>query len=58
MTKDADFNDLAVLTAPPPHAVWVRRGNGSTAEVETLLRTHALGIGRLRETAMAVLVLS
>lgn len=58
VTKDADFNDLAVLTTPPPHVVWLRRGNCSTAEVEAVLRTHATGIRSLRDTALSVLVLS
>ena len=58
VTKDADFNDLAVLTTPPPHVVWLRRGNCSTAEVEAILRTHAAGIRSLRDTALSVLVLN
>ena len=58
VTKDADFNDLAILTTPPPHVVWLRRGNCSTAEAEAVLRARALGIGRLRETGMSVLVLN
>ena len=58
VTKDADFNDLAVLTTPPPHVVWLRRGNCSTAEVEGVLRTHATGIRGLRGTPVSVLVLT
>lgn len=58
VTKDSDFNDLAVLTGPPPHVVWLRRGNCSTAEIEALLRTHASAIVELKGSETAVLLLA
>ena len=38
VTKDADFGELSVLEGFPPNVVWIRRGNCSTQEIETLLR--------------------
>jgi predicted nuclease of predicted toxin-antitoxin system len=43
VSKDTDFEQRALLHGHPPKVVWVRLGNCSTAEVETLLR------GRLAE---------
>lgn len=33
LTKDRDFNDLALLQPPPPKVVWLQLGNASTAEI-------------------------
>ena len=38
VTKDADFGEFSVLRGSPPNVVWIRRGNCSTQEIETLLR--------------------
>ncbi len=38
VTKDVDFSELGVLFGFPPKVVWVRRGNCSTRDVETMLR--------------------
>ncbi len=40
VSKDVDFEQRALLHGHPPKVVWVRLGNCSTAEVETLLRTR------------------
>ena len=58
VAKDSDMNDLAVLGEPPPHLVWVRRGNCSTTEIELLLRAHASAIRGLPTTSTSVLVLT
>ena len=57
VTKDSDFNDLAVLAGPPPHVVWIQRGNCSTAELEELLRARADAISGLVGSTTAVLIL-
>lgn len=57
VTKDSDFNDLALVAGPPPHVVWIQRGNCSTADIESLLREHAEAIASLRGTETAVLIL-
>ena len=33
VTKDGDFHRLSVFLGPPPKVVWLRLGNGHTAEV-------------------------
>jgi predicted nuclease of predicted toxin-antitoxin system len=38
VSKDEDFNRLAILRGAPPKFVWVRRGNCATREIATLLR--------------------
>jgi predicted nuclease of predicted toxin-antitoxin system len=40
MSKDADFRQLSFLYGSPPKVVWLRVGNGSTAEIEAM-RAHA-----------------
>lgn len=44
VTKDSDFSDLSVLRGWPPKVIWMRIGNCTTVEIETLLRTHAATI--------------
>ncbi len=51
VTKDADFQELAVLRGAPPKVVWLRLGNCSTADVAALLRSHAGDIFRLGQEA-------
>ncbi len=58
VAKDSDFNDLAVLRGPPPHLVWVRRGNCSTNEIEQLLRENTETIQALMGSQTAVLILT
>ena len=40
VTKDSDFSDLCILLGFPPKVIWIRRGNCSTAEIESILREH------------------
>ena len=40
ITKDADFSDLSVLHGSPPKILWLRIGNCTTDQVETLLRNQ------------------
>jgi predicted nuclease of predicted toxin-antitoxin system len=44
VTKDSDFNDLSALCGAPPKVIWVRIGNCTTAEAETVLRRYAHAI--------------
>lgn len=50
VTKDADFQDLATLRGTPPKVIWIRRGNCSTRDLETMLRRHADEILNCLET--------
>jgi len=40
VTKDADFGELSVVRGFPPKVVWVRIGNCTTAQIETILRMY------------------
>ena len=44
VTKDADFEDLALVLGLSLKVVWIRRGNCSTEEVESLLREESEAI--------------
>ena len=46
VSKDSDFRQLSLLFGPPPHVVWLRVGNVSTAAIEALLRRSVV---RLQE---------
>ncbi len=37
VTKDSDFNDMSVLRGAPPQVIWLKLGNCTTAQIETLL---------------------
>lgn len=45
VTKDSDFSDLSVLRGFPPKVIWIRVGNCTTADIESLLRRHVIAIG-------------
>lgn len=38
VSKDADMHDLSLVFGNPPKIIWVRLGNCSTRQVESLLR--------------------
>lgn len=40
VSKDSDFHQRSFLFGPPPKVIWIRRGNSSTLEIETILRIH------------------
>lgn len=40
VSKDADMHDLSLALGNPPKVIWLRLGNCSTAQVETLLRQN------------------
>ena len=40
VSKDADFQQRALLIGHPPKVVWIRLGNCVTAAVAALLRSH------------------
>lgn len=44
VTKDADFEDLALVLGFPTKVVLIRRGNCSVEEVESLLREQSAAI--------------
>ena len=40
VTRDADFSDLNVVLGFPPKVIWIRRGNCTTKEIESMLRSN------------------
>ena len=58
LSKDSDFHQVSFLRGPPPKVIWIRRGNCSTADIESLLRsnrTEILAFGVDAEAAFLVL---
>ena len=41
VTKDADYCELLSLRQTSPKIIWIRTGNCSSGEVETLMRSHS-----------------
>ena len=39
-SKDSDFRRLSFTFGHPPKVIWVRRGNCSTSEIESVLRNR------------------
>ena len=37
-SKDSDFRQLSFTFGHPPKVIWIRRGNGSTSEIESIIR--------------------
>jgi len=40
VTKDSDYQQIAILRGYPPKIIWIRRGNCSTRQIESLLRSN------------------
>jgi len=57
VTKNTDMVDLCVLRGAPPHVVWLRLGNCTTALVRTVLSRDEERIRRLPESGRIVLSL-
>jgi predicted nuclease of predicted toxin-antitoxin system len=53
ISKDGDMHDRSLLFGFPPKVIWVRLGNCSTSEVETLLRREYPTIARFHEDEYA-----
>ena len=49
VTKDVDFSELGLLLGFPPKVIWIRRGNCSTQDIETLLRGNFEAISALSD---------
>ena len=39
VSKDSDFAERSVLESRPPKIIWIRLGNCSTSDVESMLRS-------------------
>ena len=59
VSKDSDFRQRSFLFAHPPKVIWLRKGNCSTAEIETILRRHYNDIAKFeRDEVGSFLALS
>ena len=44
VTKDSDFNDLAILKGIPPKIIWLKVGNCKVSDIENILNDNAQSI--------------
>jgi len=49
VTKDVDFSELSLIIGFPPKVIWIRRGNCSTHDIETILREKFNSINAMNE---------
>jgi len=49
VTKDADFSEFGVIKGFPPKIIWIRRGNCSTKDIESILRENYSAISQLSD---------
>ena len=40
VTKDSDFNDLAIYRGSPPKVVWLKIGNCKVVDIENILKAN------------------
>ena len=60
VSKDTDFHQRSFLFGHPPKVIWIRLGNCSTSDVETVLRKAVDEIRRFvedDETSLLILTL-
>jgi predicted nuclease of predicted toxin-antitoxin system len=56
VTKDSDFNDLAICKGTPPKIIWIKLGNCKVVEIENILRQNVDAIKNfLNEPNSAIL---
>jgi predicted nuclease of predicted toxin-antitoxin system len=41
VSKDSDFNDLAIYHGSPPKIIWIKIGNCKVAQIEKILRDNS-----------------
>ena len=41
VSKDSDFHQRSFLYGHPPKVVWLRLGNGTTAQIQAALKRHS-----------------
>lgn len=59
VTKDSDFSELSLLRGFPPKVIWIRIGNSTTNEIESLIRSHTEEINNFyRASSLGILILS
>ncbi|MGA3326612.1 MAG: DUF5615 family PIN-like protein [Terriglobia bacterium] len=56
VTQDADFSEMSEILGSPPKVIWIRRGNCSTRQIESILRQHHEAVASLdKDTTVGIL---
>ena len=42
VSKDSDYQELSTIKGHPPKVIWLRRGNCSTRQIESILRANSV----------------
>ena len=59
VSKDSDLSEIGMVRGFPPRIVWIRRGNCTTSDIESLLRQSLDSIFRLGSSApFGILILA
>ena len=59
VTRDSDYYDLTLLRGSPPKVIWIRRGNCSTKEIESIFRLNVIEIQEFfQKPLLGILILS
>ena len=53
VTQDADFSEMSEVRGFPPKVIWIRRGNCSTDQIESILRQYREAIASLEKDPTA-----
>lgn len=58
VTKDSDFNEIAIVNGFPPKLIWIKKGNCSTKVIENLLIDNFQRINNfISDTENAILII-
>ena len=56
---DSNFSELSLLRGFPPKVIWIRIGNCTTKDLESLIRSHSKKIDNFyKESKLGILILS
>ena len=59
VTKDSDFSELSLVRGFPPKVIWIRIGNCTTSDIESLIRSYNQEIEKFySDLTLGVLILS
>ena len=59
VTKDSDFSELNLIRGFPPKVIWIRIGNCTTKDIESLVRSNTEEIEDFyKESKLGILILS
>jgi predicted nuclease of predicted toxin-antitoxin system len=59
VTKDSDFSEFSLVRGFPPKIIWIRIGNCTTNDIESLIRYHTKEIEKFNnESSLGILILS